>query len=81
MLADVTRSIEVTTRKSPGYHQPRSNVGQAVLAHSGEALEQRHAFEHLAKVEQDALIEFLKFLQVLPAGAKALIVDELYRPN
>jgi hypothetical protein len=49
-----------------------------VLAHAGEALEQRLAFEQLPKIEQDSLIEFLKSLQVLPPGTKALIVDELY---
>jgi hypothetical protein len=35
----------------------------------------------LPKVEQDALIEFLKSLQVLPPGTSALVVDELYRPK
>jgi hypothetical protein len=54
---------------------------RAVLAHAGEALEQRHAFEHLTKVEQDGLIEFLKSLQVLPPGTKTLTVDENYRPK
>jgi hypothetical protein len=54
---------------------------QAVMAHAGEALEQRRAFEQLAPYEQDALIEFLKSLQVLPAGTKDLYVDEHFRPK
>jgi len=33
------------------------------------------------KVEQDALIEFLKSLRVLPPGAKDLVLDEHYRPK
>ena len=52
---------------------------QAVLAHSGEALQQRQAFQALAHDEQDALIEFLKSLQVLPPGTKDLVVDEHFQ--
>jgi hypothetical protein len=48
----------------------------AVLAHSGEALESRLAFQALSKNERDSLIEFLKTLQVLPPGTKDLVVDE-----
>jgi hypothetical protein len=49
---------------------------QAVLAHAGEALASRQAFQFLGKYEQDAVIEFLKTLQVLPPGTKHLVVDE-----
>ena len=31
--------------------------------------------------EQDALIEFLKSLQVLPPGTKDLVVDERFQPK
>jgi len=48
----------------------------AILAHAGEALEQRTAFQQLARYDQDALIEFLKSLQVLPPSATSLVVDE-----
>jgi hypothetical protein len=48
------------------------------LAHSGEALHSRQAFQALTAAEQDALIEFLKTLQVLPPGTKDRIVDENY---
>lgn len=48
----------------------------ATLAHAGEALDSRKAFESLPKYDQDCLIEFLKTLQVLPPGTKDLIVDE-----
>jgi hypothetical protein len=50
----------------------------ALLAHSGEALESRRAFQQLSKYEQDSLIEFLKTLQVLPPGTKDLVVDEQF---
>jgi protein-disulfide isomerase len=46
------------------------------LAHHGEALSKRRAFERWAVDHQDSLIEFLKTLQVLPPGTTHLIVDE-----
>ena len=49
---------------------------QAVLAHSGEALASRQAFQLLPSEEQDDVIEFLKTLQVLPPGTQSLVVDE-----
>jgi hypothetical protein len=49
---------------------------QAIIAHSGEALASREQYQHLPEYEQDALIEFLKSLQVLPPGTKDLIVDQ-----
>ena len=54
---------------------------EAILAHAGEALAEGRRFEALEKGEQNALVEFLKTLQVLPQGTKALIVDEYYRPR
>jgi Di-haem oxidoreductase, putative peroxidase len=56
-----------------------TTMRQAVLAHSGEALKTRRNFQDLKESEQDALIEFLKSLQVLPPGTKDLIVDENYQ--
>jgi hypothetical protein len=52
-----------------------------VLAHAGEALDSRQAFEALPDYDKDSLIEFLKSLQVLPPGTKDLVVDENYRPK
>ena len=54
---------------------------QATLAHAGEALDSRVAFEHLSKYGQDGVIEFLKSLQALPPGTKALVVDERFEPK
>jgi hypothetical protein len=56
-----------------------TTMRSAILAHAGEALESRKAFEALPKNEQDSLIEFLKTLQVLPPGTKDLIVDENFK--
>ena len=78
----LTRRLWGAANEPPYFHHGLfTTMRQAVLAHAGEALEQRRAFEHLTKVEQDALIEFLKSLQVLPPGTKDLVVDEHYRPK
>jgi hypothetical protein len=61
------------------HHGLFTTLRQSVLAHSGEALESRRAFEALTAGERDAVIEFLKTLQVLPPGTKGLIVDENYQ--
>ena len=56
------------------HHGVFTSLKQAVLAHAGEALEQRRAFERLSKSDQDAVLEFLRSLQVLPSGTKAPVV-------
>jgi len=48
-------------------------VREIILAHSGEALASRQAFEALSPFDRDCLIEFLKTLQVLPPG---IAIDE-----
>jgi hypothetical protein len=58
------------------HHGLFTTMREAVLAHAGEALAQRRAFQRLAADEQDALIEFLKSLQVLRPSSRSLIVDE-----
>lgn len=64
------------------YHHGRfTTIREAVLAHAGEALEQRRAFARLQPSEQDAVIEFLKSLQLLPPGTPALVVDERLQPK
>ncbi|OLC49565.1 MAG: hypothetical protein AUH43_07440 [Acidobacteria bacterium 13_1_40CM_65_14] len=78
----LTRRLWGVGNQSPYFHHGLfTTMRQAVLAHAGEALEQRKAFERLVKYEQDALIEFLKSLQVLPPSSKALIVDERGQPK
>ena len=58
------------------HHGKFTTAREAVEAHSGEALTQRRAFDALPKYQQNAVIEFLKSLQVLPPGAESLVVDE-----
>jgi hypothetical protein len=49
------------------------------MAHAGEALASRRAYQALSDEDQDGVIEFLKTLQVLPPGTSDLIVDEQFR--
>jgi cytochrome c peroxidase len=78
----LTRRLWGAANEPPFFHHGLfTTMRQAVLAHAGEALDQKRAFERLTKSDQDALIEFLKSLQVLPPGTKDLVVDEHYHPR
>ena len=73
----ITRKLWGTASEPPFFHHGQfTTLRQAVLGHSGEALASRQAFQALSAEEQDAVIEFLKTLQVLPPGTKHLIVDD-----
>jgi CxxC motif-containing protein (DUF1111 family) len=73
----LTKRLWGAANEPPFFHHGLfTTLRQAVLGHSGEALEQRLAFQRLPAYEQDALIEFLKTLQVLPPGTTDFIVDE-----
>jgi hypothetical protein len=63
------------------HHGKFTTAREAVEAHNGEGLPQRQAFDALSPDDQNALIEFLKSLQVLPPGAKSLVVDERGHPK
>ena len=58
------------------HHGKFTTAREAVDAHHGEALASRQAFDALSNEQQNDLIEFLKSLQVLPPGAKSLVVNE-----
>jgi hypothetical protein len=76
----LTKRLWVSANEAPFFHHGLfTTLRQAVLAHSGEALSTRHAFQNLSKSKQDALIEFRKSLQVLPPGTRDLIVDENFQ--
>jgi Di-haem oxidoreductase, putative peroxidase len=63
------------------HHGKFTTAREAVEAHNGEALSQSKAFDALSADQQNALIEFLKSLQVLPPNAKSLVVDENGNPK
>jgi len=78
----LTKRLWGAANEPPFYHHGLfTTLRRSVLAHAGEALESRRAFERLPGDSQDALVEFLKTLQVLPPGTKARIVDENMRPR
>ena len=76
----LTKRLWGAANEPPFFHHGLfTTMRRAVLAHSGEAKESRLAFQSLPALEQDAIIEFLKTLQVLPPGMKDRIVDENFR--
>lgn len=78
----LTRKLWGSANEPPYFHHGQfTTLREAVLAHAGEAIDSRIAFEALHEHERDAVIEFLKSLQVLPPGALALVVDEHGRPR
>jgi hypothetical protein len=78
----LTKRLWGAANEPPYFHHGRfTTLRQAVLAHHGEALDERRAFQQLPAAEQNALIEFLKSLQVLPPGTRHVIVDERFQPK
>jgi cytochrome c peroxidase len=78
----ITRKLWGCANEPPFFHHGQfTTLRQAVLAHDGEALASRQAFQALTAQDQDAVVEFLKTLQVLPPGTQHLICDENYRPK
>ncbi len=70
----------IANQHSFGHHGMYTTMREAVLAHSGEALDVRRAFQSLSSYDQDCVIEFLKSLQILPPNTKDLVVREIV-PN
>jgi hypothetical protein len=78
----LTRRLWGIANSGPYFHHGMySTMREAVLGHAGEALATREAYQAASSDDQDALIEFLKSLQVLPPGTASLVVDENYQPR
>jgi hypothetical protein len=63
------------------HHGRFTTMREAVESHGGEGAASRAAWRALPATDRDAVIEFLKTLQVLPPGVTARVVDEHYRPR
>jgi hypothetical protein len=75
----LTKRLWGAANELPFWHDGRfTTMRGSLLAHSGEPTKFRLAFQALPSYEQDALIEFLKTLQVFPPGTKDRIVDDTY---
>ena len=79
----LTKRLWGAANEPPFFHHGLfTTLRQAVLAHAGEAQAgERLASQGLPAAEQDAVIEFLKTLQVLPPGTRSLVVDERGQPR
>ncbi len=72
----LTKRLWSAANQRPYFHHGKfTTLREATLAHSGEALASRQAFQALSASNQDRVIEFLKSLQALPPGTKAGTVD------
>ncbi len=73
----LTKKLWGVANEPPYFHHGKyTTLREAILAHAGEAEQQRAAFSQLSGDDQASIIEFLKTLQVLPASVRASIVDE-----
>lgn len=78
----LTRRLWGVANQGPYFHHGKlTTMREAILAHAGEAQAVTDAFRALPEREQDCVIEFLKTLQVLPPGTRALVVDETGKPR
>jgi len=65
----ITRKLWGVGNSGPYFHHGKfTTMREAILAHSGEALTSRQAFDALSAYDRDCIIEFLKTLQIRPLG-------------
>lgn len=78
----ITKKLWGFASEPPFMHNGRATtITEAILMHGDEAEASKEAFVALPQAEKNNVIEFLKSLQVLPAGSRSLIVDEHGRPR
>ena len=78
----LTKRLWGVGNQPPYFHHGKfTTLREAILAHGGEAAASRAEFRALEDRQRDAVVEFLKTLQVLPPGSRHLIVDERGRPR
>lgn len=75
----LTRKLWDVGSSAPyGHRGDLTTITEAILAHGGEARGQRDAFVALSQIEQKAIVEFLKTLQILPSGSPRVVTDSYH---
>jgi hypothetical protein len=73
----ITKKLWGAANEPPYFHHGKfTTMREAIFAHAGEAQDAADGFRSLDSADRDAVIEFLKTLQILPPGTDALVVDE-----
>lgn len=73
----LTKKLWGAANEPPYFHHGKFvTLREAIEAHAGAAQYTTDAFEALSTYDQGSIVEFIKTLQVLPAGTRHLIVDE-----
>jgi hypothetical protein len=73
----LTRKLWGVANEPPYFHHGKlTTLRAAIQEHRGEATDSRRRFERLPAADRDAVVEFLKSLQVLPPDTRHLVVDE-----
>jgi hypothetical protein len=69
----ITRRLWGVGNSGPFMHHGKfTTLREAILAHSGEALQSREAFQTMPSYDRDCVIEFLKSLQIVLPDTKSL---------
>ncbi|HNB54831.1 MAG TPA: di-heme oxidoredictase family protein, partial [Anaerolineales bacterium] len=72
----LTRKLWDVGNSAPyGHVGDLTTLTEAILVHGGEARTSRDAFVALSADDQEAIVRFLKTLQVLPAGSERVITE------
>ncbi len=76
----LTKKLWGAANEPPFFHHGKfATMREAIMNHGGEGQAVTDAYGALPTAEQDAIIEFLKTLQVLPPGTRHLIVNERFQ--
>lgn len=78
----ITRKLWGIANEPPFFHHGQfTTMRQSIEAHHGEAEDSLQGWLALSDFERDAVIEFLRTLQILPEGTRWLVVDENFHPR
>jgi mono/diheme cytochrome c family protein len=73
----LTRKLWDVGNTAPyGHRGDLSTITEAIMHHAGAARPQRERFTKLSKLERAAVVEFLKSLQILPAGSPPFVWEK-----